>query len=220
MFEISPDLISNISYVFVFVGAVIEGETVLLLSSFAASLGYLNIWAVLGLVFLGEVIADACWYWVGRLAKDNVLHRIERWFKVSPALLARLEHYFEHHSAKILIGFKFVVGLRLATLIAAGLARMPFRKFLALNIFSIGLWTLLFGGIGFFFGENYKRISATFEQVGIVFLLLIVGLVILEIVAGKKYTKRYLSQPDPDFIAPADGHATPSAEIPRKAEKL
>lgn len=219
MFEISPDLISNISYVFVFVGAVIEGETVLLLSSFAASLGYLNIWAVLGLVFLGEVIADACWYWVGRLAKENVLHRIERWFKVSPALLARLEHYFEHHSAKILIGFKFVVGLRLATLIAAGIARMPFRKFLALNIFSIALWTLLFGGIGYFFGENYKRISATFEQVGIVFVLLIIGLVALEVVAGKKYTKKYLSKPDPDFVVPTHGRTSQNTESTKNTEK-
>jgi membrane protein DedA with SNARE-associated domain len=66
-------------------------------------------------------------------------------------------------------------GLALATLVAAGAAKVPFRKYALINITGGFIWTALLMGIGFFFGNFYLAVGESlriFATVGAVILLL------------------------------------------------
>jgi len=59
-------LIDHYGYLAVFVGTILEGDTVLMLAGFAAHRGYLSLPLVLGAAALGGFLGDQFWYWLGR----------------------------------------------------------------------------------------------------------------------------------------------------------
>jgi membrane protein DedA with SNARE-associated domain len=61
-----PQLLSNYGYLTVFVGSLLDGETILLLAGFAARQGYLTLhWIVLPAI-CGGTIGDQVYFFLGR----------------------------------------------------------------------------------------------------------------------------------------------------------
>ncbi|WP_324779564.1 DedA family protein [Thiobacillus sedimenti] len=143
-----PTLIAHYGYAAVLVGAVFEGETVLLLAGYAAHRGYLDFAAVTGLAWLGAVAGDQFFFWLGRRHGQRLLER-------RPVLRGRVAEAFaliERHPVAIILTMRFLWGLRMALPIAIGLGRVPWRRFAELNALSAALWAPLVAGLGWSFG--------------------------------------------------------------------
>ncbi len=84
-------------YIAVFLGAIVEGETVILTASALAALGYLNLYKIMLITFCTTVVVDQILFQVGRrygsvffekypklLPRANkafkLLHRFDSWF--------------------------------------------------------------------------------------------------------------------------------------------
>jgi membrane protein DedA with SNARE-associated domain len=142
-------LLQQYGYLAVLIGAVLEGETILLIAGFAAHRGYLNIGAVVAVAAAGGFAGDQAFYWLGRLRGNAV---IARWPKLQlrarkvQALLAR------HHSW-IIVGIRFMYGLRVAGPVLIGMSGVPPLRFAAFNLLGAILWAGLIGGAGYLFGQ-------------------------------------------------------------------
>ncbi|MDD2409055.1 MAG: hypothetical protein PHF02_09530, partial [Tepidiphilus sp.] len=61
-----PALVSQYGYLAVFVGCFLEGETILLLASYAARRGYLDPWLVWAVAAFAGTLGDLFFFWLGR----------------------------------------------------------------------------------------------------------------------------------------------------------
>ena len=68
-------LIEQYGYLAVLVGALLEGETILLIAGFAAHRGYLDLGAVIAVAAVGGFLGDQVFFWLGRLRGSSVLAR-------------------------------------------------------------------------------------------------------------------------------------------------
>jgi membrane protein DedA with SNARE-associated domain len=89
----------------------------------------------------------------------------------------KLEEYrtaFAQRAGWTLFLARFAFGVRALAYMAAGAARYPWRRFLAVDGVSVALQVILFVGIGYYAGEKTKWAQITGEKIAL--LLGIVGL--------------------------------------------
>jgi membrane protein DedA with SNARE-associated domain len=90
--------------------------------------------------FAGIWLGDLGLYSLARCAGKNLLHT--RWVTrfADPCAIIRCEKLFSRHSSVALITSRFVPGTRLPTYLAAGLFRMPLRRFALITAVGGLVW--------------------------------------------------------------------------------
>ena len=136
--------------------AILEGPIVTVIAAYLASLAYLNIWAVIVVVILGDLLGDIVLYGAGRWGSGA------RWMArlgLDEARLQRLTEHFEGKGPRTLLVGKWTHTAGAAVLFAAGVARMNFAAFLFWNTLATIPKSLIFVVIGYSFGHLYNSIN-------------------------------------------------------------
>lgn len=142
-------IIDSYGYVAVFVGAFLEGETILALAGLAAYRGYLDFWAVVVVALAAGFLGDQFYFFLGRYKGKAILARfpnVEERAHRFDALLARWH-------APLIVGIRFMYGFRVLGPILLGMGRVPAWKFVLYNFIGAAIWAPLIAGIGYKFGE-------------------------------------------------------------------
>jgi membrane protein DedA with SNARE-associated domain len=149
------ELIQQYGYAAVFVGTFVEGESVALLAGFLAHGGYLNLTTVIVVSFIGSFCGDQTAYWLGRRFGS-------RWRPQSQVLQRRMadaERLLTRHQIPVLLGFRFVYGIRNATPFVAGsVTKIPLPRFIALNAAGAAIWAISIPVIGYYFGHTAESL--------------------------------------------------------------
>lgn len=154
-------LIAQYGYAAVFLGALFEGESVLLLAGYAAHLGYLDFPVLTVVAGVGAMTGDQFFFWVGRRHGQALLAR-------RPVWRGKVEHaldLIQRHPAGIILVMRFMWGLRIALPVAVGLSDVARWRFFWLNLASATLWAPLVGGAGYVFGALLSRHLAVLHRV-------------------------------------------------------
>jgi membrane protein DedA with SNARE-associated domain len=138
-------LLQQYGYAFIFVGTLVEGETLLMLGGYFAHHGYLQLPAVIVIAFVGAICGDQFFFYIGRHHARGLLERFPKLRDRVNVALRRVEH----HQGKVVLSMRFLWGLRIALPIAIGLTNMPARRFFWLNLVSAAVWSVLFAVIGY-----------------------------------------------------------------------
>jgi membrane protein DedA with SNARE-associated domain len=142
-------LIQTYSYVAIFVGTFLEGETVLVLGGFAAHRGYLVLpWVILA-AFVGSVMGDQRFFYLGRTHSQWVLARRPLW----KARVDRAHQLLERFRTLIILGFRFMYGLRMIIPFFLGMSSVSTRKFIILDVIAAFVWAVAVGTGGYLFGN-------------------------------------------------------------------
>lgn len=178
-------------YIFLFVGLLFAGETVLLPAIYFALDGRLHMPHVILTALLATATADFMWYYIGmhmgeRFARRMVKGKIQQ-------RLEKLSGPFARHGAMVLFFSKFVYGARTAAQILAGLQKMPIRKYLAVNILGIATLTVFIAVLAFSIDETVENLTDLLHNVEVAFLIFIVVLVLAQLAIGA-YLKRLWSR--------------------------
>lgn len=158
---------------------------------FLLHLGYFSFWPVYLLLVLGDFAADLGWYAMGYFGGNPAAAKWGHMLGLTPEVMEKLEKMFHRHQGKILVISKLTMGFgfALATLVAAGLVRVPFKKYAAINFFGGFLWTGFLISLGYFFGNLYSIIDKSFKWAFAVFIIVIV---LLALRGFSKYFKQKL----------------------------
>ena len=154
-------LIAQYGYAAVFLGALFEGESVLLLAGYAAHRGYLDFSVLAGVAGMGAMTGDQFFFWLGRRHGHALLAR-------RPAWRGKVEHALEliqHHPVGIILVMRFMWGLRIALPVAVGLSDVARWRYFWLNLASAALWAPLVGGAGYVFGALLSTHLAVLHRV-------------------------------------------------------
>ncbi|MFF4213776.1 DedA family protein [Streptomyces sp. NPDC001796] len=131
-------------------GVPVPGETVLIVAAVYAGAGRLNIVLVAVIAFCAAVLGDNVGYAIGRFGGHRLVERYGRYVLLTPARVEKAEGFFTRHGGKVVTVARFVEGLRQANGIIAGMAGMPWRRFLVFNALGAALWVgawVTFGGL-------------------------------------------------------------------------
>lgn len=164
-------------------GLPLPGETVLLAGGFFARQGTLPLGWVLACGFLAAVAGDNTGYWIGRRGGRALIERHGRWVGLTPQRLDSIDRFFARHGAKTILVARFLSGVRAFTPLFAGISRIPWRRFAALDAAACLVWATAVGLLGYAFGESWGLIEHWVGRAGLSLLVLVAGLVLLRAAA-------------------------------------
>lgn len=170
----SPEeLISTYGYAAVAIGTFLEGETILILGGFAAHRGYLELPWVILCTFLGTLRGDQLYYYIGRTKGKSALKKRPYWKAKSDKVFLLLNR----HQIWLILGFRFLYGLRTVTPFLIGISKISPARFLILDIFGASIWAMIIGTSGYLFGYTLEIIIGDIKhyELLIFFILASVG---------------------------------------------
>ncbi len=169
-------LIEQYGYIAILIGTFLEGETVLILGGFLAHRGFLQLDGVILAAFVGSVCGDQLYFLLGRRFGTRMLERRPHW----QARVARSRNFLERHPVPLIVGFRFVYGIRAVAPFVIGMSRIPIWKFAVLNIIGAAVWSAAFGTAGYLFGTALQLALTGIKhyELPIVLAILAVGLVV------------------------------------------
>lgn len=194
------EIIEQFGIYAVFALCTVEGDITLLLSGVMAHGGFFGPYSFFWVFLAGTL---------GGVVGDNVAYLIGRWFRTTikdyrfyELARPRIERLIEKFGGFAIIISKYIYGIRAAMCLFYGIGRMPYLRFLFLDVISCSIWALLLSGVGYFFSGAITGIIGDFKRVGVgLFFIVLVGVIIFYVV--ERY---YLSEkveeanPNPETI--------------------
>ncbi len=139
-------------------GLPVPGETALLSAAlYAGTTHHLSILAIILVATAAAIIGDNCGYAIGRIFGLPLIERHGGRIGLSPTRLKVGQYLFMKHGGKIVFFGRFVALLRALVALLAGMNRMRWPHFLAMNALGAVTWAMLFGGGAYFLGDQIQR---------------------------------------------------------------
>jgi membrane-associated protein len=177
MMETLPELGYG-SYLLLAILVAVEGPSVTILGALLASTGALRPGWVFLAASTGNLSADIGWYMLGYLGRFEVLRRHIGWLQRYQNQINGLEHEMTQHAAKILLVAKLTLSMSIPTLIAAGMARVPWRRWLPVLLTGECIWTGSLVLIGFYLGHYIKQFEQGMQILAVIGTLIFVAITI------------------------------------------
>ncbi|BAU42286.1 DedA family protein [Leptolyngbya sp. O-77] len=179
--EALENLAHEYGYWVVFLGIMLEntgvplpGETITLVGGFLAGSDELDYWLVLASATAGAVLGDNFGYWIGYFGGWPLLVRVGRVFRIEEPRLLAIRKQFSENAARAVIFGRFLALLRIFAGPLAGIAQMPYPKFLLCNLIGALSWASVMVTLAFFVGKlvPLEQLVALVGQFAVVALLL------------------------------------------------
>ena len=162
-------------YFIIIFTACIEGPILSILGGILIKLGYFPFAPLYIALMLGDIFGDTAWYFVGRRWGHAFIRRFGKYVSINETRVDQVMKIFHKYTHYVLIISKITngFGLSLVTLLAAGMARIPFWKYLGLNIIGQFVWSGLLIGVGYFFSHMYLEIDSIIGKISIIGLFIV-----------------------------------------------
>lgn len=139
--------------------AIIEGPIVTVIAAYLAQQGYMNVVAVYLVCIAGDLIGDGLLYGAGRYGSGLLPPRLSTWLGMTEARQITLSQHFAAKGGRTLLFGKWTHSAGMPILVAAGMAQMPFARYIWINLLGTLPKTLIFVLIGYFLGAAYTLID-------------------------------------------------------------
>ena len=162
------------SYLLLSLLVAVEGPIATLLGAAAASAGWMRPVLVFIAAATGNLTADSLWYTLGYAGKLEWALHFWRRLGLQPERLERLEQGMQENASRILFVAKLTVSFMIPSLIAAGLVKVPWRRWFPVLFAGELIWTGSLVLIVYYATEAIKHI-----QQGVEYFILGLSLVFL-----------------------------------------
>jgi membrane protein DedA with SNARE-associated domain len=143
----------------------VEGPIAVLAASAAAAAGLMRP----GLVFLsaavGNLTADSLWWLLGYSGKPEWIHAMGRRLKIRESQIEHLKHTMVKHATRVMFLSKITLSFSIPALIAAGLLRIPWKRWFPWFVLAEVLWTGSLVLIGYYTTHAIAHVAQGMEFV-------------------------------------------------------
>jgi membrane protein DedA with SNARE-associated domain len=157
-------------------------EPTMLFAGFNVYQGHLTLLGIIIFGLLGDVLAASIAYAIGRFGRTELLERQGSKLHMSRRRLDLATGWFERYGAPVVFVSRLVPVVRAAVTYAAGVAEMPFYRFIALVTLGSIPWIVGLGVLGREVGSNWQSWRHNLEYVDYVGAALVIGLIVYLIV--------------------------------------
>lgn len=141
-------------------GVPMPGETALVSAAvYAGATHQISIvWVVL-IAAVAAIVGDNCGYLTGRIFGLPLIEHHGQRVGLTKAKLKVGQYLFLRYGGKIVFFGRFVAFLRTFAAVLAGVNRMDWPHFLAMNALGAICWATLFGGGAYLFGDQVHSVA-------------------------------------------------------------
>lgn len=164
-------LLAKYGYLALVFGSFADGTPVMLLGGFAAHRGWLSLPLVILAGAAGSFLAGAAWFLAARQIGTRLLALRPAW----AAQVARVRPRLQRWDAPVILGVRFVPGLSLGGLLAAGLYGVSIVRFMTLNALAASGWAAVYGSCGYLLGRAIPHVLGEIERYERPVALLLLG---------------------------------------------
>lgn len=141
-----------------FFGFFFPGDSLLFTAGFLASQGYLNIFVLVIISFLGAVLGDNAGYAFGSRVGPKIFTKENSLF-FKKEYIEDAKKFYEKHGKKTIILARFLPIIRTFAPIVAGVGTMHYPIFFIFNIIGGALWAMGIPLLGFLLGSSIPNID-------------------------------------------------------------
>ncbi len=197
-FEHLSEIVQNhqiLVYVIILPIAIFEGPVLAMFVGMFIKLGYLALIPSALVMILGDFLPDSFYYYIGRFGHN---------WKFSKKLLSKLDDesliikLWNRHTIKTLIASKLAFGISPALLLTAGVARMPYPRFIRWSLLITVLQYGIFMTIGYLIGYSYQAVQSA-KFIGIVITVIIILIFVMNGVI-KKFAQKEIKEMEEEEI--------------------
>ncbi|WP_337153828.1 DedA family protein [Pseudomonas protegens] len=168
-------LIAAYGYWVIFIGCLLEGETVLILGGMAAHQGSLQWPQVIGWATLGGILGDQLLFWTGRYGGARLLPKLKR----HQAAIERVQGLIQRYPSTSVFAVRFLYGMRLVGPMVIGASGLAPWRFALLNVLGAAVWAILFVSTGYWAGEALQHFLGDLKPYRLPIFLGVIALVVL-----------------------------------------
>jgi len=178
-----------------FIGFLFPGEIAVILGGVLASQGNFPMGVAAACAIAGAFVGDSIGYAVGRRYGRRMLRgTIGRmpWIRLRlDAELGKAETFLLKHGPWAVIIGRLTAALRVLVPGLAGIARMPYGRFVAANLTGAVLWGIGFTAAGYAAGTHWEKIVDVAGTAGLIFMgAIITAFVVTRIVLARRRRRR------------------------------
>lgn len=158
------------------IGFFFPGDSLLFTAGFLAQQGIFNINIVVFglLLWIAAMLGESTGYAFGRKVGRKLFERKNSRIFRKERLVAAEEFYKRYGSLTIVLAC-FVPIIRTFVPIVAGVSKMDVRQFIPFNILGTFLWTQGFTYLGYFAGEQLRKMGVNIEAAALMIIFLSVS---------------------------------------------
>lgn len=175
------DWLMHYGYFAVILFVVLEGPIVTVISGSLIPIGVFNFFLAFFIIVFADLFADCLYYAVGRWGGYKFINRFGYLLGLSAKRVDALKEHFDSRGAETLFLGKISHGIGGIFLTAAGLAKMPFHKFLFYNFIASLIKSFVLLLIGYLFAGAILQINDFFQffakiSIGTIILIFVIYL--------------------------------------------
>ena len=172
-------------YLILFLSAYVEnvlppipGDTVTIFGAYLVGIGRLDFALVLAATTAGSLFGFMTLYTIGyRFGREFFERKNYRFFPREK--IVKTEAWFRKYGSVVILGNRFLSGVRSVISISSGVARMPWMRVGVFALISSTVWNAMLISIGYFLGVNWQtvnRLISQYNQVaGVVIVLVLLA---------------------------------------------
>jgi membrane-associated protein len=157
----------------IFIGLVVPGDLILALGGVYASKGRLSLVAVIAIGIVAASLGESTGYWIGRRYGMGVIKRLPLIRRLEGPLRGAKDYFDKHGGRTVALG-RYATAAGAFIPFVAGVANMPYRRFLLFDVPAIVVWAIGISIFGYVFGENLDFIDKVLSRFGYIVLGLLV----------------------------------------------
>jgi len=157
------------------VGLPLPGETALLTAAAVAAQSHrLSIVGVIIASCLGAAGGGVGGYWIGKSRGLAFLEHRGRFIGITKQRIGRARKFFTEHGPKAVFFARFIAILRMFAGLLAGVTNMRLGTFMLWNALGAITWSILFGALGYVFGNNLPRLEHLVGRTSLIAFVVVV----------------------------------------------
>ncbi len=174
-------LIATYGYGSIFIGAVFEGESIMLLLGLLSHEDYFTFPWIVFWAFLGAMVGDFDWFLLGRYKGEKILNKWA-WFK---KFMGKPVSLVGKKPATLAFFMRFMYGFRHIVPFSIGMSKLPMKTFLLWNSLGAVAWVTVFGGAGYLLADVLESVFGNLKKYELVLAIVIILLIALAHTIGQ-----------------------------------
>jgi membrane-associated protein len=153
-------------------GFFLPGDSLLFSVGVASGAAGINVWLVAGMLMAAAILGDNLGYYLGYQTGPRIFSRPKSRF-FHPDQIQRTRMFYEKYGARAIMYARFIPIVRSCTPFIAGVARMPYVKFVTFSLLGGVIWIAAITTLGSELGQ-VELVRKNFEKV-------VLGIIILSL---------------------------------------